>query len=443
MSRSFAVVGSGPSGFYAIEALIQKVPDCRIDLIERLPAPFGLVRYGVAPDHEKTRNITRAYIRAFDKADVRFYGNVEVGRDLDLDDLRGAYDAVILATGASRDRKLSIPGVDLPGVYGAAAFVAWYNGHPDWRDLAPDLGCERAAVIGNGNVALDVARILARSVDELAATDIAPYALEALAESRIREIYIFGRRGPVEASFTKSELAEMGELERAVALVRPEQLPDSLPPFEDSGMADHRVYNMKKANLEILRSFAANREGDKPIRIHFEFFAAPREIRGDARVESLCMERTRLEEGRAVGTGETFDVDVGAVIAAIGYRSLPVPGAPFDDARGIIPNADGHVEGNLFVVGWVKRGPTGTIPTNRDDSFAVVDQVVARLEQADDGERPGRAWLEGALAACGARPVSYQDWERIRDAETAAATPPAPRRKFTCVEDMLAVLDRS
>jgi len=441
MSRSFAVVGSGPSGFYAIEALIQKVPGCRIDLIERLPAPFGLVRYGVAPDHEKTRNVARAYIRAFSKADLRYYGNVEIGRDLELAALRGAYDAVILATGASRDRKLSIPGVDLPGIYGAAAFVAWYNAHPDWRDLAPDLDCDAAAVIGNGNVALDVARILARSVDELATTDIAPHALDVLAESRIKDIYIFGRRGPIEARFTKAELKEMGELTRAVALVRPQQLPDHLPPFEDSGFQDRRAYNMKKANLDILASFATNRAQDKPIRVHFEFLATPKEIRGNEKVEGVRLERTRLDQGRAVGTGVTFDIDVGCVITAIGYRSLPVPGAPFDETRGIIPNAAGHVDGNLFVVGWVKRGPSGTIPTNRDDSFAVVDQVVAHLGGIGAGDPPGRAWLDGELEARAVRAVSFDDWERIHEAEVAAATPPAPRHKFASVSDMLAVLD--
>ena len=277
MGYSIAIVGSGPSGFYAADALLQKVGDCSVDILDRLPAPFGLVRYGVAPDHEKTKNVSRSYDRVFTKGDVRFFGNVEVNQDLDLMALREAYDAVILATGCCGDRKLNIPGIDLGGVYGAAGFVGWYNSSPDWRDLAPKLDCSAIAIIGNGNVALDIARLLARSREDLLATDIAPYAASAIADAPISDVYVFGRRGPVEASFTKSELSEMRDLDRGVALVRSEQLPGELPPIGDTSY-DSRTYNMKRANLEILKSLSDAEMADKPVRVRFEFFAAPVEV---------------------------------------------------------------------------------------------------------------------------------------------------------------------
>ena len=436
MTISIAVVGSGPSGFYAIEALLKKLPDCRVDLIDRIPAPFGLVRYGVAPDHEKTRNVTRAYRRVFDKGDVRYYGNVDLGRDIALDDLRGAYDAVVLATGASGDRIIAIPGSNLPQVYGAASFVGWYNGHPDHVDLAPDIACRAIAVIGNGNVALDVARILSKSRAELAATDIAPHALEAIDAAAIETVWICGRRGPIEGSFTKPELGEMGDLARAVALVRRDQLPDAMPPLAGTPY-DSRSYNMRRANLDILRRFAGNRPGEKPGQVRFEFFASPRAILGKDRVSGLRLERTRLQNGKAVGTGETFDIDVGCVISSIGYKGLPIDGAPYDEWKGTIPNKEGHVDGTLYVVGWAKRGPSGTIPTNRKDSFAVVDQLVAGVA---DGGRPGRRWLDACLAEKGIRRTTFDDWLTIEAAEIAAATPPAPRRRFTTIEGMLSVL---
>ncbi|MFQ5535093.1 MAG: FAD-dependent oxidoreductase [Sphingomonadales bacterium] len=437
MGRSFVIVGSGPSGFYAAEALLQKVQDCRIDIIERMPAPFGLVRYGVAPDHEKTKNVSRAYDRVLARDEVRFFGNVEVGRDVDLGALGEAYDAVILATGSATDRMLDIPGISLTGVYGSAEFVGWYNSHPDHRDLGPDLNCRAVAIIGNGNVALDLARLLARSRTELEATDIAPFAKEAISQSPIKDIYIFGRRGPIEASFTKTELSEMGHLNGSVALVRPDQLPAALPPLEDTDYPP-RVYNMKRANLEILRSLTRNEAADAAVRVHFEFLASPMEILGQGHVEGVRLERTRLEQGRAVGTGKIFDVEVGAVLSAIGYRGVAISGAPFDERRGIVPNTSGHVEDNLFVVGWAKRGPTGTIPTNRADSFAVVDQIVDAL---DSGQKPGRPHLEAILAQKNCRIVSHDDWKEVRAAEIAAAAPPAPRRKFATIKEMLAALD--
>lgn len=437
MSRSFVIIGSGPSGFYAAEALLRKAGACTIDILDRVPAPFGLVRYGVAPDHEKTKNVSRSYDRVFTKGDVQFHGNIEVGRDIELSALCGAYDAVILATGCPRDRMLNIPGISLDGVYGSAEIVGWYNSHPDFRDLNPNLDCRAAAIIGNGNVALDLARLLARPRAELAATDIAPFATEAIANSPITDIYVFGRRGPVEASFTKSELSEMEDLTGAISLVRPEQLPSGLPPIEDTEF-ESRAYNMKRANLDILRSIAGNKSADAAIRIHFEFLASPIEVLGDGNVQGLRLERNRLDQARAVGTGETFEVAVGCVISAIGYRGEPLEGAPFDDRRCVVANSDGLVEGNLYAVGWAKRGPTGTIPTNRADSFAVVDKIVSAL---DGDAKQGRRLLNAHLAEHGCRAVSYDDWQRIRDCEIANAEAPAPRRKFATVQEMLAALD--
>lgn len=437
MKYSFVIVGSGPSGFYAAEALLQKFDGCGIDIVDKFPAPFGLVRYGVAPDHEKTKNISRSYDRIFTKGDVRFFGNIEVGRDIGLDALCGAYDAVVLATGCPLDRTLGIPGIDLDRVYGAAAFVGWYNSNPDWRHLDPNIDCDSVAIIGNGNVALDVARLLVKTREELSATDMAPHAVDAIANAPIREVYIFGRRGPIEASFTKKELSEMRDLEQCVALARPEQLALELPPIEETDFPP-RIYNMKRANLEILKSMTENTASGRSCRVHFEFFAAPIEVLGRDRVRGLKLERTRLDEGRAVGTGETFEVAAGCVISAIGYRGSALEGAPFDERRGIIPNKEGHVEGNLYAVGWAKRGPTGTIPTNRADSFAVVDLIAAALVPTG---KEGRDRLLAQLSGARARVVSYEDWQEIKAAEAAAALKPAPRRKFATVEEMLQVLD--
>lgn len=437
MKYSFVIVGSGPSGFYAAEALLQKFDGCGIDIVDKFPAPFGLVRYGVAPDHEKTKNISRSYDRIFTKGDVRFFGNIEVGRDIGLDALRNTYDAVVLATGCPLDRTLGIPGIDLDRVYGAAAFVGWYNSNPDWRDLEPNIDCDSIAIIGNGNVALDLARLLVKTRSELSATDMAPHAVDAIANAPIRDVYIFGRRGPIEASFTKKELSEMRDLEQCVALARSEQLCLELPPIGETDYPP-RIYNMKRANLEILKSMTNKAASECPCRVHFEFFAAPIEVLGRDRVAGLKLERTRLDEGRAVGTGETFEVAAGCIISAIGYRGAALEGAPFDERRGIIPNKEGHVEGNLYAVGWAKRGPTGTIPTNRADSFSVVDLIAGEL--APTGKE-GRDRLLAQLSGVGARFVSYDDWRQIGAAEVEAARRPAPRRKFATVEEMLKVLD--
>jgi ferredoxin--NADP+ reductase len=432
MSISVAIVGAGPGGFYTADALLKAGADCRIDIIERLPAPFGLIRYGVSPDHETTKKVARNFERTALKDEVRYFGNVDVGRDVSVDELRARYDAVVLAVGAPFDRKLGIPGEDKKGVIGSAAVVGWYNGHPDFRGLEPDLNVESAAVIGIGNVAMDVARILVKTESELASTDITDYAAQAIAASPLTEVSLVGRRGPFQAKFSNVELREFGELETCVPRVNLDQLAGSADELED------RERRVAEKNVATLKGFAEIEPAGRAKRVRFEFFAAPREILGGDRVEALRLERTRVIDGRAEGTGEFFDLPCGLVVAAIGYRSQPLDGVPFDERNGIAINDDGRVAEGLYAVGWVKRGPTGTIATNRHDGVAAAEQIVADIA---DGAKPGRSALEKLLSERGIRCVGYADWQRIEAAEVAAAPEAAPRRKFVTVDEMLAVLD--
>jgi ferredoxin--NADP+ reductase len=433
MTLNVAIIGSGPSGFYTVEALVKADPKARVDLIEALPTPFGLIRFGVAPDHQNTKRVTRSYERALGGERVRYFGNVQIGRDLSLGELRGMYDAVVLAVGAPHDRRLNVPGGDKEGVYGSAEFVSWYNGHPYFRDLNPDLDVESVAVIGNGNVALDVARVLVKTPREMASSDLPAYAAEAIHNAPIRQVHVFGRRGPVEAKFSNLELREMGRLEDAVPVVDPEDLPDTLP--QDLSPRDLRV---KQKNLATLRAFSELEAKGRRKRVHFAFFSNPVEVLGDRRVEALRLEHTRLEAGRAVGTGAFFEVPCGAVVAAVGYRAKPLEGVPLDEQRGIVVNRDGRVAKGLYVVGWAKRGPTGVIGTNKPDGDLIARQILADLPNGATSRGPA---LEALLEERGIRWVSFQDWTAIDAAERAAAPGEAPRRKLIEVEDMLAVLD--
>jgi ferredoxin--NADP+ reductase len=310
MGLNVAVVGSGPSGFYTVAALLKSGIDCRIDIIERLPTPFGLIRGGVAPDHQKTKNVWRAYEKSALDPAVRYFGNVEIGHDVSMDELRALYDAVVVAVGSPVDRKLGIPGEDKAGVYGAAAFVGWYNGHPDFRNLDPDLNVDGAMIVGNGNVAIDCARVLAKTSEEMATTDLTDYAGAAIQASPLKDIYMCGRRGPVEAKFTNVELREMGELVDCAPMVDLGQIPDSVP--EDMPDRDRRL---RERNLETLRGFADIPAEGKSKSMHFKFFTNPVEILGGDRVESVRVERTAVKEGRAVGTGEFYEIPCGLVIA--------------------------------------------------------------------------------------------------------------------------------
>jgi len=434
MAVSIAVVGSGPAGFYTAEALLQGDDDVRIDIIERLPTPFGLIRAGVAPDHQTTKQVAKKFESTALREIIRYYGNVEIGRDLHLNELRDMYDAVVLAVGSPSDRPLGVPGEDKRGVYGSGAFVGWYNGHPDFRDLDPDLDTHAAVIIGAGNVALDVARVLVKSETEMAVSDLADYAAHAIRPSAISDVYLLGRRGPVDAKFTNVELREMGRLEGAVPQVDPAQLSDRV------GDLDDRDRRLAEKNLKTFREFADRRADEKPKRVHCKFYAAPVEVLGDDKVEGVRFERTRVENGRAVGTGAFEDIACGLVIAAIGYRGSRIEDVPFDPERGLIPNDDGRIAPGLYAVGWAKRGPTGVIATNRPDGVACAEQIQADFPR---GIKPGRTAMERMLAKRKVRAVSYDDWQRIDAAEVASATGPAPRRKFTTLREMLAVLDGS
>jgi len=434
MSLNIAIVGAGPAGFYAAEALSKgEGAEVRIDIIDRLATPFGLIRAGVAPDHQTTKRVAESFGRTALRDEVRYYGNVEVGRDVSLDELRKIYDAVILAVGAPFDRPINIPGEDKLGVYGSAAFVSWYNGHPDFLSLDPDLDATAVAVIGVGNVAIDVARVLVKTPDEMAASDLPDYAARAIQASPITDVYMIGRRGPVEAKFTNVELREMGKLETCDPVVDPAQLPETV----GEGL-DDRDARLKGRNLATLHEFAARPAGKKAKRVHFVFYASPVEILGGEHVAGLRLERTRLEGGRSVSTGEFFEIDCGLVVPSIGYRSVPVDGAPFDDGACIVPNDNGRVADGLYAVGWIKRGPTGVIASNRPDGVVAAAHIRADLGA---GGKPGREALATLLAERQVRVVSYADWLKIEAVEVAAATPPAPRRKLVTLTDMLAVLD--
>ncbi|MFQ6018652.1 MAG: FAD-dependent oxidoreductase [Kiloniellaceae bacterium] len=433
MPVSIAIVGAGPSGFYAAAALVKLDFDCQVDIIESLPTPFGLIRAGVAPDHQSTKGVSRSFTRTALDSRVRYYGNVRVGRDVALEDLRRIYDAVVLAVGAPLDRGLEVPGGDRAGVYGSAEFVGWYNGHPEYRDLDPDLNTAAVAVIGNGNVAIDVARVLVKTPAEMATSDLPDYAARAIHAAPIEAVYLIGRRGPVEAKFTNKELTEMGELADCAPVVDPAQLPAAV-----TGEMSDRDRRLKEKNLATLRTFAEAPADQKRKRLHFVFFAKPVAVLGDDRVEALRLERTRVEDGRAVGTGEAFEIRCGAVVAAIGYRMDGFAGVPIDERSGFVRCRNGRVDRGLYVVGWAKRGPIGVIGTNKADGDLVAEHIRADVPH---GGKPGRAALERLLDKCGRRWVSFQDWQRIDAVEVAAAPAGAPRRKLIRIKDMLAVLD--
>ncbi len=445
-----AVVGSGPSGFYTTEALIRSDHVVRIDMYERLPAPYGLVRYGVAPDHPKLKQAIQVYDTIAQSPQFAFFGNITVGRDVSVEELRRAYHAVVFTCGAETDRRLGIDGEDLPGSHTATEFVAWYNGHPDYRDRQFDLSHEVAVIIGQGNVAADVARILAKTVDELKHTDITDHALDVLANSRIREIRVIGRRGPAQAKFTPKELREFGELDECDPVVDPAEL--KLNPQSEQELTDKTNVNGKK-NMELFEGFA-NSPAAKPRRCVFQFLRSPVRIVGERSVEKIVIERNELEgepfRQSAKGTGEYEEVPCGALFRSIGYRGVAIPGVPFDQKRGIFRNTDGRLMDDndtplpgLYTAGWIKRGPTGIIGTNRADSVATVKALLEDIDGLDTGEsKTGAEGLRGLLAERGIRVISYDDWRRIDAAEMERGKPKGkPREKYTRISEMLEVLE--
>ncbi|MEG3179709.1 FAD-dependent oxidoreductase [Sphingomonas sp. LT1P40] len=427
--RHIAVIGSGPAGYYTAEAAQKQFgDDVRVDIIDRLPVPFGLIRTGVAPDHQSIKGVSRRYEATALTDNVRFVGNISVGDQVTIPELLELYDAVVLATGAPRDRALEVPGADLPGVVGSAAFVGWYNGHPDFAALAPPLDGPGAVVIGNGNVALDVARVLAKTQGEFAGSDIVNHALSALDASHVTTITLLGRRGPHQINMTPKELGELGHLERAAPVVEA----DDFPPELDDAMLEPG----QRKSITHLRNFAAT-PVDKPVHIVFDFFAMPVAVEGDGKVERVIVERTRLDErGAAVGTGETYALPASLVISCIGYRTPPIDGVPYDDRAGRFANDEGRVMPGLYAVGWARRGPTGTIGTNRPDGFAIIEKIAE--DTRGDSRKAGRTGLDALLAARGADVVTFRDWQKIEAAEIANARDGAPREKFTSIEAMLA-----
>ena len=443
-----AIVGSGPSGFYAAEAFVKAGTEVRIDMFDRLPTPFGLVRGGVAPDHPKIKSVTRVYEKIAANERFRFWGNVSIGRDIAVAELRAYYDAILFACGAESDNRLGIPGEDLPGSHTATEFVAWYNGHPDYRDRVFDLSCEVAVVVGQGNVAMDVSRILAKSADELRTTDIARHALEALAESKIKAIHLVGRRGPVQAKFTMPEIKEIGELAVCDPVLQEGAL--DLNPASRVELDDASNQHSQR-NWNIFQEFAQRGAPTKDRRFHIHFLRSPVELQGHGKLERVVLEKNALEgepfNQRARGTGETFPLDCGIFFRSVGYRGSAIASLPFDERRGVFPNQDGRIiEGatplpGLYCAGWIKRGPSGVIGNNKPCSVATVESILADLPALDPCTTPDSAALAEQLAARGVRVVSFADWQRIDAAERKAGQALGkPREKFTRVDEMLAVL---
>jgi len=447
-----AIVGSGPAAFYAAEHLLKR-PGTQVDMIERLPTPYGLVRGGVAPDHPKIKSVIAIYEKIAAHPGFRFFGNVEYGRDLARADLEAHFHAVLFATGAQTDRRLEVPGEDLQGSHSATEFVGWYNGHPDFRDRVFDLSCESVAVIGMGNVAVDVARILCLTPRELGETDMANHAIEALGKARVKDVYLIGRRGLVQAAFTTNEVRELGEMEGADVIVLPDEAEVDMASAAELAAGRASL----KTKVEIVQEFARRAPAGKPRRLHLRFRLSPAEIVGDARgrVATLRLAKNELVAGeggavKARATGEFEELPVGLVFRSVGYRGVPLPELPFDSRAGVIPHEKGRVRDTggaqlrgFYVSGWIKRGPSGVIGNNKADS---VETANALLEDADRGALPAPAQPDpgtfaALLRARQPRLVTFEDWRKLDRLEVERGRAQGrPRAKFTSVEEMLAAL---
>ncbi len=458
MTLRVAVIGAGPAGFYTAEHLFRQAGlDVEVDLFDRLPTPYGLVRFGVAPDHQKIKNVTATFDKTAAHPGFRFFGHVELGKDITLEDLRAHYHQIVYTTGAQTDRRMGIPGEDLRGSHPATDFVAWYNGHPDYREHRFDLSQERVAVVGVGNVAVDVVRILCRTPEELAVTDISDDALAALRESRVREVYLLGRRGPAQAAFTNPEIRELGDLPGADVTDRAEEVeldPLSRAEIEKSGDRG----TAKK--VEILREYARRSPSGKPRTLTIRFLVSPVALHGDEsggvagiRLVHNELHATAAGTLQARATDQFEDLRVGLVFRSVGYRGVPIPGIPFHDAWGVILNDKGRVlepesrEPRIgeYAAGWIKRGPSGVIGTNKPDA---AETVACMVEDAERGRllAPTEPAAAAVLALVRQRQpqwISWADWQRLDalEVERGRATG-RPRVKFTRVEDMLVALGR-
>jgi len=447
-----AIIGAGPSGFYAADQII-KDPDtqAQVDLFDRLPTPYGLVRGGVAPDHPKIKSVTRVYERTAAREGFRFFGNVEVGRDLNVEDFERHYHAIIYTFGAEADRELGIPGEDLPGSYAATAFVGWYNAHPDYADRNFKLDeAKRAVVIGNGNVALDVARMLALDDAELRKTDIADHAIDLLDASTIEEIVVLGRRGPAQAAYTNPEVKELGDLEEADVIVDPAEV--ELDPASQAWIESDEADKTARVNVEIVKEYAARQPSGKPKRIVLRFLASPIEINGGEKVQSIVIGRNELVEAdgtlKAKDTGEREVLECDLVLRSVGYTGVPLRGVPFDERRGTILNQNGRVleshggehRTGHYTAGWIKRGPSGVIGTNKKCATETVANLFEDVAAGKllEPENPDPNAIEVLLAERGTNYVSFSGWEKIDAAEVGKGEPHGrPRVKFVRIDEML------
>jgi ferredoxin--NADP+ reductase len=431
-----AVVGSGPAAFYAAAPLL--AAGATVDMIERLPTPWGLVRLGVAPDHPEIKAVSRVFEKTAKQAGFRFFGNVDVGHEVSPAELASLYDAVVYAVGAQTDRRMDIPGEDLPGSWAATEFVAWYNGHPDFQGRNFDLSGRRAIVVGNGNVAVDVARMLSLTHDELHPTDTTNASIEAIVDSGFEEVVMLGRRGPAQAAFTNPELKELGELAGADVIVDPADL--DLDPASEAALEDAR--GTARRNVDLLREYAARAPEGKPRRLILRFLTSPVAILGDGKVEGVEVVRNALvSDGRgnvrAVATDQRETIPCSLVLRSVGYRGVALPGVPFDDDRGVIPNVEGRVTGTegVYCAGWIKRGPSGVIGTNKKDANETAQHV---LEDFEVGKlTSGDGDLEELLVQRGVPFVEYAGWEAIDEHERALGEPHGKPRVKLCTWDEL------
>jgi ferredoxin--NADP+ reductase len=449
-----AIVGAGPAGAFSAAALLRARGDAEIDLLERLPTPWGLLRGGVAPDHQEIKRLEDRFHSDTLARGCRFIGNVEVGMDVTHAELVEHYDAVIYATGAQTDKSLGIPGEDLPGSWAATEFVAWYNGHPDYRELEFDLSAKRAVVIGNGNVAADVVRLLTRSVSELERTDVADHALEVLRGSAIEEVVVLGRRGPAQAAFTSAELRELGRLEGVELRLDSDAV--ELDPVSTEWLAEEGTFTARK-NVELLREFAARpRQAGAARRIELRFLTSPVEIRGDGRVETVDVRRNELVRGadrrlsaRAAEGAEIETIEAGLVLRSVGYRAVPLPDVPFDESYYVLPNqrgrvlsADGERLPGVYTVGWIKRGPTGILGTNKRDAEETVACLVEDLRNGalTAPARPGREAIDKLLAERKPERVTEAGWQAIHEHELELGrAQERPRVKLASRDELLDV----